>query len=504
MSKLVLNKDAATIVSLSTNLLPSSVRVDNLEGKEYTVVPMVMMTEGVHHGSQGPMLYPKEELSKTPEVWNHKPVVVYHPTMNGQSISACDPVIINSRKVGLIMNTKFEGGKLKAEAWIDVARANEVDERIMVAVKNSEMMELSTGVYVDAEAEEGTFGSEAYEAVARNYRPDHLALLPDQIGACSIADGAGFLRNQARKRNISMDVLRVALEKIGLAANELSHTDIQVKLHEALSDRFGTTGTDMAIWVMDVFQNFVIYEMNGHSYRLGYTSNDTEVVLSTDEPVEVERVSEYRTVQNTTESKTMEKKELIDALIGNAGWEESDRKALDALSVEQLKRIQPTANAEGGEGGSSEGGSSEGGAATTTPADDPKSDPKPAATTPPADPENSTDAPAGNAKVISVADYVAAAPVEVQEVLNNGISTYNAQKQEVVDAILANEQNAFTKEELNSRPLGELRKMAQLMAVAKEEGVARQPHYAGQAPTPAGNAQVEEAMTMPTMNFEKK
>lgn len=33
------------------------------------------------------------------------------------------------------------------------------------------------------------------DAVARNHRPDHLAILPDQVGACSLADGAGLIRN---------------------------------------------------------------------------------------------------------------------------------------------------------------------------------------------------------------------------------------------------------------------------------------------------------------------
>src|SRR6266480_3777490 len=116
---------------LTCNLLPSGCRYDQLEGRDYVVVPMVMLTEGVHKGSHGSLYYPKEELSKTPVVWNHKPIVVYHPTMNGEGISACDPTIINSRKVGLMMNTKFEGGKLKSEAWIEKVRANAVDERIM-------------------------------------------------------------------------------------------------------------------------------------------------------------------------------------------------------------------------------------------------------------------------------------------------------------------------------------------------------------------------------------
>ena len=116
---------------------------------------MVILTEGVHNGSDGPLLYPKEELSKTPVIWNHKPVVVYHPEMNGQGVSACDPDIITNRKVGVMMNTRFEKGRLKSEAWIETDRANAVDDRIMEAIEKNVMMELSTGVFVDCEAAEG-------------------------------------------------------------------------------------------------------------------------------------------------------------------------------------------------------------------------------------------------------------------------------------------------------------------------------------------------------------
>ena len=76
--------------NITANLKASSLRYDEMEGREYVVCPMVMLTEGVHRGSNGPLYYPKGELSKTPAVWNYKPVVVYHPTMNGKPISACD------------------------------------------------------------------------------------------------------------------------------------------------------------------------------------------------------------------------------------------------------------------------------------------------------------------------------------------------------------------------------------------------------------------------------
>ncbi len=495
MNKLVLNKKE-TILKFAINLLPSQCRFESLEGQEYTVVPMVILTEGVHNGSMGPLLYPKAELSKTPVVWNHKPIVVYHPTMNGVGVSACDPDIINSRKVGLMMNTKFEKGKLKSEAWIRKDRADTVDERIMSAVTNSEMMELSTGVFVDVEEKEGEFDGESYVGIARNYRPDHLALLPDQIGACSIEDGAGFLRNAAAKRNIPQEVLHEALRKLGLAGNELSHSDIYGVLAGLLRTKFGETPM---VWVADVFSNFVVYERDGKFFRLGYTSNDTQVQLSDETPVEVVKVSEYRTVQNTTatDEQTImnpEIKKLVDIIVGNAKWSDEDREKLGKVPKERLEALAEVKKANPNFSFSM---STPEAPATNAKVEKPEA-PAASVTAPVVKTEPVTNQ---QSKVLTVNDYVGAAPREIQEVLTNGIQIYNEEKDKIVATILANESNPYTEADLKTRPLGELRKMVQLMG--NKTTTERAPSYAGQAPTPAANAEKEEPLEVPAMNFGK-
>lgn len=194
-----------------SNTITPTLRHEIMEGRKYLVAPMVMITEGVHAGSNGPLYYPASELSKTPAVWNHKPIVVYHPTMNGQAISACEPSVISMRKVGLIMNTKYipgtkgQPGKLKAEAWLEADRLTSVDPRVAKAVQNQLMMEVSTGLYTDNEQIDGTWKKKSYNAIARNYRADHLAILPDEKGACSIADGAGLMRNNTTKIGVFMN-----------------------------------------------------------------------------------------------------------------------------------------------------------------------------------------------------------------------------------------------------------------------------------------------------------
>lgn len=484
---------------LAFNLVPAGCRMDSMEGRDYLVVPMVMLTEGVHQGSLGPLYYPKDELSKTPVVWNHKPIVVYHPTMNGEGISACDPTVIDSRKVGVMMNTRWEGDKLKSEAWLEKERANKVDERIMSAVDAKEMMELSTGVFVDVEPEEGEWKGEKYSGIARNYRPDHLALLPDQIGACSIKDGAGFLRNQAQGDSADAKALKKVLVRMGLLSNEMSFSNISDSLRTALQKKYNADpAAGNYIWVCDVYSNFVIYEWQGKLYRLGYSGGESGITLSEDEPTEVVRVTEYRTIngayvgnQNQNhQEQTMNKKETVDAIIAtkDSVWKEGDRPTLMAMNEDQLKLIhQGTIKP----------------APKTEPASSPAGSPGNTPTTQPAtnaaQPAGTPAAPEAK-KAATLNEYVAAAPKEIQDVLTNSIGVYNEEKQKLIDIILANENNSFTKEDLATRPLGELKSLARL-AAKKDEAGKSAPYFGGQAP--AANQGAEEALEVPVMNFAK-
>lgn len=489
-SKLVLNKSKEeTYTKLTVNLVPQGCRIETLEGREHIAVPMVMLVEGVHAGSAGPLFYPKEELGKTPAVWNHKPIVVYHPTLNGEGISACDPDVINKRKVGVMMNTKFEKGKLKSEAWIERSRADLVDERIMKAIDNKTVMELSTGLYIDVVNEEGKWEKEEYTGIARNYRPDHLALLPDQIGACSIADGAGLCRNQSQP-----------ITKEVLAQLELSYNSIQQMLATAIQQKLNFNSEKGPwIWIADVYSNFFIYEKEGKFWRLGYTANDAGVTLSDEDPIEVKRVTEYRTIKGervgnqNTENQIMKKQKLIAILMAHAvtainGVTLSDNMPEDQLAKltdehlenelkEVLKKAKEAPKKEEAKKDESK----------TT--DNKEVIVKKDSETP---------------KVVTMQEYVNSAPPEIREVLTSGLNTLAQKKAGLIAEITANKTNIFSKEYLEARSVQELEGIAALARVPATNQVAL-PYYGGQAPTPLGNTTAKpEPLPLPQMNWEKK
>lgn len=181
------------ICNVDSKVSTARMRRTHWEGKDYAVVPMVMLKEHVLSGNKGPVFYNEKEIAKDPATWNMKPVTVYHPVKKG---SATDVVTFDRQGIGMIMNTRFSNGKLKAEAWIDVAKANRVDPRVMEAVNAGQILEVSTGMYADRIDNEGEYNGKKYSHEAINLKPDHLAILPDKEGALSVEDGAGLLRNQ--------------------------------------------------------------------------------------------------------------------------------------------------------------------------------------------------------------------------------------------------------------------------------------------------------------------
>lgn len=493
--------EAAPIQSLTFNL-DGPIRNETLEGREYIVAPMVMITEGVHNGTGGALYYPEVELSKFPEGWNHKPIVVYHPQLNGQGVSACDPVVLNTRKVGVVLNTQWDSKtkKLRSEAWIEVSRANTVDTRVMEFLEKKKVMEVSTGLYTENEESSGTFNGKDYVAIARNYRPDHLALLPDKKGACSIEDGAGlFQLNEGVDSKLLLNQKTsytnglfptLLLHGAGkVFVNELSHSAVYSALCTALREKYGKElFNDDYLWdgwIEDVYDTSFVYWNDGKLWRMGYLATDTKVSLVGD-PEQVVRVTDYKVVTTTNSdpsSKEIDmktKKEKVDFLIGNAdsGWVEVDREHLDKTPDAALDKI--VANAE-----------------VSIAAKKGAKDLKPAPI--PAPVVNSDPPPAVPAKPQTPEEYIANAPAGVREVLMNSVSVYNAEKGRLVDAIVANKQNRFSKEFLMMKDITELQGLAALAAVPTQQ-TATLPSYFGSAGTPpTGNVEEEAPLLAPSM-----
>ena len=172
--------------------LGTTVREVVENGKRWLVAPLSMLVEGVLNGSKGPLFYPSDEARKTIHKWDRIPITVnhpYHPT-TGEPLSFNDQGVAERQQIGEVRDPKWDG-KSRAEGWFDEAATRDKAPSIYNSLKAGRAIELSTGLHTDNDPTPGEHNGVAYTAIARNHRPDHLAVLPDQRGACSLDDGCG-------------------------------------------------------------------------------------------------------------------------------------------------------------------------------------------------------------------------------------------------------------------------------------------------------------------------
>jgi len=88
-------------------------------------------------------------------------------------------------------------------------------------------------MFIEEEAQEGLWNKEKYIAVAKNIRPDHLALLTDAVGACSIADGCGIRNNE----KVEIDMEEEKKKSSGKLTRTKFSTNINQKQEVKVSEK---------------------------------------------------------------------------------------------------------------------------------------------------------------------------------------------------------------------------------------------------------------------------
>ena len=459
-----------------------------LRGRPHIVAPTTLIVPGVLNGSQGPILYTAEENRRNPEAWNHMPLVVYHSTdQNGNPVSARTPEELNKRSVGVLLNVHTEDdGRLVGESWFDEADTLRVDPRITNALNDGRSIEISTGlaVTVAPAPENAAHNGVAYNAVAGNYRPDHLAILPDQIGACSLSDGCG-VNNQA------------------------SFNDRRERLQGLIKEKYSA---EDSLWVEDVFDNYFVYQRNGILYRLGYTETAGATQLSGDESIKVVKETKYISTNNETNNtgdntmKADRKKQIIDGLISNCadcGWKESDRETLNSLTDNTLEtldrqRTQLTANvavvnAVRKVAGEKVENLGEFVTANLKTPETKKID-------------NQT--PTDEKKVLTENEWLAGAPESVREDLHFARQEKQRQKDQIINQLLTNvavEHRPAHAQRLQNRSLEDLQ--ADLSLLPQVETQNQQTNYLGAGgggTVPVVNLDQDDVLPLPVINWNEK
>lgn len=468
-----------------------------MEGVEYYVAPTIMIVEGVLNNRY----YSKDEIARRPEQWNGRPVIIQH-SMDalGRPKSANDPEERNKRTVGWLYNTIYEDGKLKSEAWINPEKCKHVryGDIILQKLEDNEPIEVSTGVWTTDIQQNGKFNQKQYDAIATNLGADHLALLPFQQGACNWNDGAGLPRINQQKGNKTVKEDKSAFSKLldsikqnfTFKTNELTVSDMRSDLLKQLEQKYDKEDENAFLHDILPDKKNVVFELqnseNSRLFKANYDVESGRAILRDDNPVEVYLKTEYVSLNrssnniniNDKEKRTMDKNEIIGHLIENTEqYDEKDREDLGKLSDSILAKIKEDADK-----------------AVKANEKDPKQN-KQSNEPENKEPVKDVEPKQEEFRFNSEEDLLNALPEgEIKEQMKEAVEIRTNHHNNLVESITKNENNSFTKEELNAKSLNELKNIANLARVSVYEGV--------QGGQPVSND--KKVPDMPKINWNEK
>jgi hypothetical protein len=308
-----------------------------------------------------------------PEAWDGMPVTIGHPRdAGGTPISAREPGVLGAFGVGQLAHANLGQTQrrrepcvsLRAELYLDVERCETLGGEALQALtmlEAQELLEVSTGFFSAARAESGVFAGVPYQETLHDIVPDHLALLPNQIGACAVSDGCGAPRLHAAcdgpcicgglcegdlmdeeastlwRRLWSRLRIRATTEGDVLIVAQTDQ-DIREALYGALAREANQPYTSIFIDGVDVATSTFTYRSGERLIERGWTRSEEGLISLTEDRHDVQRVTTFLPVPAITvhhqeePSMAMEDviKRRVDALIANQGtrWTEDDRHML--------------------------------------------------------------------------------------------------------------------------------------------------------------------------------
>jgi len=175
------------------------------EGDKVThIVPAIIIGEAVllGVGYEYPELVSRQMIINFAHKWNDIPVVIYHTWDSAKELETIEASLVGRiYKPEILMNEEdddFEEPiRLLVELHINEAwllkqkKGKDTLDRIL----RREMIEVSSGYYLTKFLRQsGKFNDKDFGGIQEDADPDHLAILPDQIGAYSIGMGGGLNR----------------------------------------------------------------------------------------------------------------------------------------------------------------------------------------------------------------------------------------------------------------------------------------------------------------------
>jgi len=340
----------------------SQLREDTFNGISYIVVPIVSAVGDQVWwpiNSPAPVLILSSVLATHAQTRNFRPVVMGHPKISGDYVSANSPDVLQDYQFGFMFNSVFDDGRVKVEAWLDPIRAKEVGpaaENVIVRLQAGENVEVSEGNAVLAIKEDGIFNGKEYGIRWISAVSDHLAMLDvGKTGACNNEMGCGRLQvsqdSEDESGSSSIIVLSASNDiKASATANKskgdaamkdsifgrmlakirasMSNNDLRWKLYQAVSElEPGVQYVDDEDVAAGTFRYVVVIsygyswdddsEREYHWYQRSFTVNADNSVSVNDDRVELvfdqtkAWVVKAITTEDTTETEVEAETEVV-------------------------------------------------------------------------------------------------------------------------------------------------------------------------------------------------
>ncbi|HBQ4092361.1 TPA: DUF2213 domain-containing protein [Klebsiella pneumoniae] len=194
----------------------SNITTETIDGKPHIVVRGI--TPVVDDIVMNRKLYPAAEIEKAYNTLERNPMPLGHPKVDGKHVSARDVRAVNEYHVGAwLQNVSHKDGKVTGDMYVNrqYAESNDKGKRLinrldeMIAGTNSEPIHISTGLLYSGIAANGESKGKKYNEIATNMMFDHVAVLLDEPGAGTPADGVGIFVN-AEGDELEIEVVNLA------------------------------------------------------------------------------------------------------------------------------------------------------------------------------------------------------------------------------------------------------------------------------------------------------
>lgn len=220
----------------------AAVRYEQRNGRDVMIVPSATLPDNI---VMNDILYPAEEIGNSYKSLERTPAPYGHPMVGNTFVSARDPEGINLGYIGAWNeNARRENGRVYIDKVIDIEFANRTEngKAVINAVKAGDPIHTSTGLLCDLDpADEG----DGHKYIARNMEFDHDAILLEEEGAGTPADGVGMLVN-GKKIEVVNSAIDAAVEELDWAADSvvrafdrLDRASIVERLKTVMAEFFG-------------------------------------------------------------------------------------------------------------------------------------------------------------------------------------------------------------------------------------------------------------------------